>query len=74
MYSNTTIWELKKELAKLSDLSAQYVRVIRNGDEIDDVNNGKTLYDLNFTHGENLVVQKKSADDIPEAPLLNSEN
>ena len=74
LYSNTTIWELKKEVARLTDLSAMYVRLSRHGEEIDDVNNGKTLYDLKFAHGETLVANKKSADDIPEAPLLNSEN
>jgi hypothetical protein len=44
IYSNTTVWEFKKEVAKQLDLAPKYLKLDRqNGATLKDIDNGKTL-------------------------------
>lgn len=49
VYSNCTVWEFRKEVAKFYDLAPKYLKLERfNGDVIKDLDNGKTLAQLGF--------------------------
>lgn len=49
IYSNTTIWEFKKEVAKQLELAPKYLKLERqDGKAIKDIENGKTLAELGF--------------------------
>ena len=49
IYSNTTFWEFKKEVAKQLELAPKYLKLERgSGTTIKDIENGKTLAELGF--------------------------
>jgi len=49
IYSNTTVWEFKKVVAKQLDLAPKYLKLERlNNKIIKDLENGKTLGELGF--------------------------
>jgi hypothetical protein len=49
IYSNTTFWEFKKEIAKRLDLAPKYLKIEKlSGSAIKDTDNGKTLAELGF--------------------------
>lgn len=49
IYSNATVWELKKEVSKQLDLAPKYLKLERgSGKVLKDIENGKTLAELNF--------------------------
>ena len=54
IYANATVWELKKQVAKQLDLGPQHVRLLYGtaNKEIKDIENGKTLSDLDFKNDE----------------------
>jgi len=75
LYSNATVWELKKQIASALHLSPQFVWIdIDQGAEsrsIKDVDNGRTLADMGIKANEVLVASKiKHDEEIPKAPLL----
>lgn len=44
IYSNTTVWEFRKQIAKQLDLAPKYLKLERqNGKIINNLENGKTL-------------------------------
>ena len=61
VYSNTTLWDLRKEVAIVLDLAPRVVQlhlgIGTNGTELKDVDNGKTMKALGLTGGETLTAQ-----------------
>jgi hypothetical protein len=53
VYSNTTVWEFRKEVAHQFDLAPKYLKLEKaDGTEIKDLDNGKTLSQLGFQTNE----------------------
>ena len=75
VYSNVTVWELKKEVAKQLDLSPKYLRLQRSGGKaIQDIENGKTLAQLGFENNESLsAVKVNIEEEVANAPLIGSD-
>ena len=73
LYSNSTIYDIKRVVGAINDLPAEYVRLIRHSTttEIKDIDNGKTLAELNFKANETLLATKRNMGHIPKAPLVN---
>lgn len=77
VYSNTTLWELKKALAELLDFTPRYLRVSLGAggqlSDFKDADNGKTMKALGLTGGELLTASKAAPDDyIAQAPLVDA--
>ena len=53
-------------------MAPEYVKLTRGGKEIELIDHGKTLAQLSFKSGENVTANKLNLDDIPCAPLLDS--
>ena len=75
IYSNTTFWELKQQVAGHLGLSPKYLKLQRsNGKAIKEVENGKTLAQLNFTPYEQLTALKINIEEeVPHAPLVDAQ-
>lgn len=59
LYSNTTVWELKRVVAKHLELIPKYLRLERqNGKAIRDLDNGKTLGELGIQNNEVITATK----------------
>lgn len=73
LYSNSTVYDIKRIIGAVNKVPAEYVRLIRysNTSEIMDIDNGKTLAELNFKPNENLIANKQNLGNIPKAPLMN---
>ena len=77
VFSNTTLWELKKTLAETLDFNARYLRVSLGApgqlSDFKDADNGKTMKALGLTGGELLTASKATPDDfIAQAPLVDA--
>lgn len=77
VFSNTTLWELKKTLAETLDYNARYLRVSLGAagqlSDFKDADNGKTMKALGLTGGELLTASKATPDDfIAQAPLVDA--
>jgi hypothetical protein len=72
LYSNTTVWELKRTVAKHLELIPKYLRLERqNGKAIRDLDNGKTLGELGIQNNEVIVATKMHVEEeVPNAPLI----
>ena len=72
IYSNTTFWEFKKEIAKQLELAPKYLKLERlNGSDIKDLENGKTLAELGIQSGDFITAYKVNIEEeIPNAPLI----
>jgi hypothetical protein len=75
MFSNSTVYDIKRIIGQINKVPAEYVRLIRYSttNEIKDVDNGKTLAELNFKNNESLIASKQNMGNIPKAPLLNKD-
>jgi len=78
VYSNTALWDLKREVAKALDLGPRYLQLsLGTGSslsELRDVDNGKAMKALGLVGGETLTAQKLSLDEnVPNAPLTDSD-
>ena len=75
LYSNSTVYDIKRIMGAINKVPAEYVRLIRysTSSEIKDIDNGKTLAELNFKPNENLIANKQNMGNIPKAPLLNKD-
>ena len=74
MFSNATIYDIKRVIGAINKVPAEYVRLIRGAsttNEIKDIDNGKTLADLSFKPNESLTAIKQNMGNVPKAPLLN---
>ena len=73
LYSNATVYDIKRIIAAINKVPAEYVKLIRSAtsSEIKDIHNGKTLSELNFKTNETLIANKQNLGNIPKAPLLN---
>lgn len=76
VYSNTTVWEFRKEVAYQLDLAPKYLKLEKaDGTEIKDLDNGKTLSQLGFQANELLTAQKvQIEEEVVPAPILTPEN
>jgi len=74
VYSNTTLWELKKALAGVLDYTPRYLRISLGGGtqltDFKDADNGKTMKALGLAGGELLTASRHSPDDFVEAAAL----
>ena len=74
IYSNTTIWELKVELGKFVECSAECMRLSVNKTELKDTDHGKTIGEfLQQKRSGVLHLERKPIDDAPKVPLLNED-
>ena len=74
MYSNATVYDIKRVIGAINKVPAEYVRLIRGAsttNEIKDIDNGKTLADLSFKPNESLTATKQNMGNVPKAPLMN---
>lgn len=73
IYSNTTFWEFKKQVAGRLGLSPKYLKLQRsNGKAIKEVENGKTLAQLGLSPYEQLTAVKINIEEeVPNAPLVD---
>jgi hypothetical protein len=73
LYSNSTIYDIKRIIGAINKVPAEYVRLIRHSttSDIKDIDNGKTLAELNFKPNESLIASKQNMGNIPKAPLTN---
>lgn len=71
LYSNCTIFDLRNVIGVLTNVPAEMIKITRisTKSEIKDIENGKTLADLEFKNNEDLVVTKKNLDNIEKLPL-----
>lgn len=75
IYSNTTFWEFKKEVAKQLDLAPKYMKVEKMGNSIKDIDNGKTLAELGFQAQDTLTIYKINIEEeVPNAPLIGPDS
>lgn len=75
VFSNTSLWDLRKEVAKVLALAPRYLQLTlgtgNSAKVLGDVDNGKTMKALGLTGGETLTAQKLSVDEhVPNAPLI----
>ena len=53
LYTSATVWELKREVAKMLGLSPKYIKIkLPNGDILLSNQHGMTLQQLNFKNGD----------------------
>lgn len=73
LYSNRTVYDIKRIIGAVNKVPAEYVRLIRlsTTSEIKDIDNGRTLADLGFKNNESLIANKQNLGNIPKAPLMN---
>lgn len=73
LYSNATVYDIKRIVGAVNKVPAEYVRLVRSSttSEIKDMDNGKTLADLAFKPNEVLIANKQNTANVPKAPLLN---
>jgi hypothetical protein len=66
VHTNTTLWDLKKEIAGVLDLAPRYVLISKGlgaaMTELKEIDNGKTMKALGFKGGETLTAQKLAPD------------
>ena len=72
-YANTTVWELKAELGKYVDSSAECIKMSVGNKELKDTDNGKTIGELVKKRSGVLTLDKKNMDDIPKEPLMTED-
>ena len=72
IYSNATVWEFKKAVAKQLDLAPKYLKLERqNGKVIRDLDNGKTLSELGIQNNETISASKIHVEEeVANAPLV----
>lgn len=78
VHTNTTLWDLKKEIAAVLDLAPRYLQISRGfgtkSVELKEIDNGKTMKALGFAGGESLTAQKLTAEaQVPNAALIGSD-
>ena len=78
VHSNTTLWDLKREVSQVLDLAPKYLQLsLSSGaslSELRDIDNGKTMKALGLRGGEILTAQKLSIEEhIANAPLIGSD-
>lgn len=75
LYSNATVYDIKRIMGAINRVPAEYVKLVRysTSSEIKDIDNGKTLAELNFKPNESLIANKQNLGNIPKAPLLNKD-
>ena len=71
IYSNATVWEFKKEVARQFELAPKYLKLeIGTSKIIKDTENGKTLAQLGLKSNDQLSAYKiHIEEEIPNAPL-----
>lgn len=77
IYSNATVWEFKKVVAKMLDLAPKYLKLeISSSNKVISQNeNGKTLAQLGLQSNDIVFAYKQQVDEeIPNAPLIGQDN
>lgn len=72
IYSNATVWEFKKEVAKQLGLAPKYLKLeIGHNTVIKDTENGKTLAQLAMQSNDQINAYKiQVEEEVPNAPLI----
>ena len=72
IYSNTTFWDFKRQVAEKVGLSPKYLKLSRaDGKAIKDTENGRTLGELGFSTSEQLTAFKINIEEeVTFAPLV----
>jgi hypothetical protein len=76
IYSNTTFWEFKKEIAKQLELAPKYLKIEKGspGVGIRENDNGKTLAELSFQSYDQVTAYKINIEEeVPNAPIIGSD-
>jgi hypothetical protein len=73
VYSNATVWEFKKELARQLELAPKYLKIERGkGVVVKDIENGKTLGELGLQNNELITAYKINIEEeVVDIPLKN---
>ena len=76
LHSNTTVFELRMEVAKQFKATWDQVKLMRRTDpkEIKDNDNGRTLREIRIRNGELITASKRSTPPIPQAQLLQADD
>ena len=73
IYSNATVWQFKKEVAKQLELAPKYLKLELaqgEGRVIKDIENGKTLGELGIKNDEVITAYKiHIEEEVADAPL-----
>ena len=74
IYSNTTFWDFKRQVAEKVGLSPKYLKLSRSdGKAIKDTENGRTLGELGFSTSEHLTAFKINIEEeVTFAPLVTT--
>lgn len=77
VYSNTTLWELKKEIALVLDFTPRYLQISLGAGaqltDFKDTDNGKTMKALGLRGGEALTAEKAVPEEsVPHAALVDA--
>ena len=73
IYSNATIWQFKKEVAKQLELAPKYLKLeLSQGEDraIKDIENGKTLGEMGIKNDEVITAYRINIDEEVEDALL----
>eukprot|EP00826_Nyctotherus_ovalis_P015246 TRINITY_DN14319_c0_g1_i18.p1 TRINITY_DN14319_c0_g1~~TRINITY_DN14319_c0_g1_i18.p1 ORF type:complete len:524 (-),score=194.29 TRINITY_DN14319_c0_g1_i18:66-1637(-) len=73
VHANTSIWELKAELGKYVESSAECMKMTIGGKEMQDTDNGKIINDFVSKKRGYIKLEKKNMDDVPKAALITEE-
>ena len=76
IYSNATLWEFKKEVAKQLELAPKYLKLEKGQNRVlKDTENGKTLGELGFQNNETITAYKiYLEEEVTNAPLIGPDN
>ena len=73
VYSNTTLWDLKRAVAEVLDLAPRYLQLSLGTQassltELKDIDNGKTMKAIGVTGGETLTLHNRLSDKTSGRP------
>ena len=74
LYSSATVWEFRKEVSKMIDLSPKYVRFeLPDGTRLKDSMNGMVLEQLGLKNGDIITARKIAVvEDVEEIPIIDT--
>ena len=73
VFTSSTVWEFRKEVSRLIDLSPRYVRFeLPDGRRIKDSQNGMVLEELGLKNGEIITARKVAVvEAVTEEPICD---
>lgn len=73
LYGNTTVWDLRELLSKKIGIAVDFFKLSIKGNEIQEVDNGKTLLDLGLQDDDEIRLYMNDIDrNIPQVELVRN--